>query len=216
MPVRVQEGQRLSIVEDAFMRLDEIDTVALTNLFLPPSSAETAHPAAEVPLPKRGAGTRKAISRTDIARWRKMVLNGQYPEAAVALTAALDSNPQNGAAWSILSDCYRKQHRWESALHANEQVIKRGTPTERQRALFLSGEIYQDRLHNPEGAAAYFSRFSASAAPSSLRASALLRAAKAHLALGNRDKAFALIREILEGPYDEPHKRNARAMRDAH
>ena len=82
----------------------------------------------------------------DLPSWREWVMDGQLERAERALGAHLARRPGDVQAWSLLGDCHRKAEQWLGAITAYDQVIKRGSAAEANRARYLAAVVAQDAL----------------------------------------------------------------------
>jgi TolA-binding protein len=141
----------------------------------------------------------EAAPEFDRSVGRQLILEGRYSEAQQLLEEHLASAPGDGASWMLLADCRRKAQDWQAAVDAYRRVVGAGSPRAANRARFRAAVVLQDRLGSYRDAAQLLDEYlQAGAAVKPLESEAMLRSARASLALGQRPRAISLLEQILE------------------
>ncbi len=140
----------------------------------------------------------KARSREpNLAEVRKKVLRGEYSNAMSMLAARLKRSPRDAEALELLATCHRKTGDWRGAIRSFESVVEHGNAGRANRARFMAAALAQDKLKDHGLALGLLEDYLADR-PRPLEAEAMVRLAKAQLALGNRAAAQTTIEKILE------------------
>jgi TolA-binding protein len=150
---------------------------------------------------RQGLGGNKQRSplRSGHDRWRTAILEGRLDVAATALREHLEGHPRDVEAWFLLADCERKSGRWQPAIEAYRQIGELGSKQERQRAVYRSGAIWQDKLGDHRQAARLFEQYLAqSGGKDTMKAEATLRLARAYLGMGRKSEATPLLDSVVQ------------------
>ncbi len=176
----------------------------------PPATVET--PPVETisePAQPRAEGYRSG----SLDRWREWVIAGRYREAGEALESHLKTHPRDAEAWSLLADCRRKSEDIQGAVAAYRQVIRNGATSEADMARFKAAMLLQDKLGQDAAAIPLLQRYAASrGADPALEAEALLRLGRAYRVTGEKIKAEAVLRNVMERHRGTPAAAQARRL----
>jgi TolA-binding protein len=148
------------------------------------------------PFQNTGAPSSMKSGENQVEQWRSWILDGRLDDAKTALLFHVKKRPKDGAAWSLLADCYRKTGEWQSALTALNEVESLGNSADVLRAQFRAGVILQDYVRDPAAAAKKLRSYVESK-DGPLKAEASVRLAVSYVALNKRADARVLLESVV-------------------
>lgn len=130
---------------------------------------------------------------------KQLILSQAYGPAEKALRDRLKNSPKESATLELLAI---KQHRSgnpQKAVSTYEEIIRYGSPIEKNRARFRAGSILQDRLNNHPKAIRMFQAYLNDPDVRQKNAAEVkLRMAKSYQKMGNMQKYRQILRRIVE------------------
>lgn len=145
------------------------------------------------PMVQRAPALSEALEQS-----RAAILDGRFDEARERLTTLLTSHSSNAEALFLLADCERKSGRFIQAVEAYRRIEDSAGPQDRQRAMFRSAAILQDKLGQHRPAAIKLEQYlSTSGAGDGLKPEAMLRLARIYATQGRQTESKRLLQAIV-------------------
>ncbi len=161
------------------------------------------------------AGAPPAPQPTDrqIEQWRRLIIDGRYQVAIEAISTHLATHPRDGGAWALRADSERKSGQWQEAVRSYEMAARWAPPSSANRARFMAATIVQDKLDDPRRATVLLTAFlDGSKSKTHLMESAMLRLARAQLAIGDIRAARRLLHTLIDQSTSDRLVQRARTM----
>jgi ferric-dicitrate binding protein FerR (iron transport regulator) len=163
-----------------------------------------------------GGRVRHGVEELSLDDIRDLVIEGDLEAARRHLKRHLNATPADGAAWSLLADCLRKQGDWTGAVGAYEKLVALSPASAANRGRYRGAVLLQDQLDRPDEAARWFEAYLAHGGGSpTLRIRARLRLSRALIRLGRRAEARQNLRRVLESTTEPGNRAQARALLDS-
>lgn len=121
---------------------------------------------------------------------QQLVLDGQHDSARTHLRARLDRRPRDGAAWRLLAQLEEQAGHPDAAAHAWLALVEHGSRSERAAGRFEAARLLEA---SPDRVVPLLE--ACLEQPHPLAGEARLRLATAHSALGQEDRARAVLEE---------------------
>jgi len=160
---------------------------------------KTSKNASSTNVPKTQDKFKPHSPSANLGVWRSWIVSGQVEKANVALKSHVKTHPKDAKAHMLIANCERKQKNWNGAIGAYKKVIENGSSSSANKARFMAGTIFQDKLHNKDAAQQFFRQYlSLSKKGVSLRAEAMFRLARILKSVGQTTESEALLLQIVE------------------
>jgi hypothetical protein len=144
---------------------------------------------------------KRSVDRSDsddIETLKALVAQGRLPEAEKRLGTYLRTHRNDSEALLLLADSQRKLRKWEQAVATYLKVVDSPDSPRANRARFLAGTIYQENLGQHTRAVQMFDAYlKAADGRTLLRFEAQYRLARSLIALGQKERAQRVLRDII-------------------
>ncbi len=148
-----------------------------------------------------------------VAAWRTAAAKGDCASVVVAAEKYVQRDATDADVWLLLGDCRRRQRAYDAAVTAYVAASKT-REAQGKNGLLQAAELLQQELHKPQQAVAMVDAYLKTKPDRRLEAAALVRKARALLALGKKNEAKAVLDDAIRRLPDTASAAEAVRLRD--